>query len=559
VSSHAEIANQYALDVVEGRILACKWVKLACQRHLSDLDLSKSGEFPYVFDEAKAGRVCRFIEQLPHTKGDWAAKRENIKLEPWQCFIYSAVFGWVHRETRLRRFRIAYICVPRKNGKSILAAGTGNYMFAADGEFGAEVYAGATCQRQAWEVFRPAKLMVERTPRLKEVFGVDIGAKNLCIPKNGSRFEPVVGKPGDGSSPSCAIVDEYHEHRTDELVDTMRTGMGARKQPLLWIITTAGVNLAGPCYGLQSDVQKVLEGTIQREELFGIVYSVDESDDWTSEAALEKANPNYGVSVMPEFLLSEQAAAIQNSRKQNIFKTKHLNIWCGASVAWMNMQRWQALADPKLKLEDFAGEPAWFGCDLSSSIDITAAVIVFKRLIDGVAHFYVFGRYYLPRERAEDSDFQNYQQWLHDGHLIGIDGPTVDLSIVREDLLKDSERFDIQQIAFDPWAALETQQELQRELGQDKIISIPQNTKNLSYPMKQLEALVLEKRIHHDGNPALTWMMSNVVAHEDANENIFPRKEKPENKIDGAVALIMALSRAMADGGSQTYHEYHGF
>ena len=500
---------------------------------------------------------------MPHTKGDWALSiggRDNrIKLEPWQCFIYSAVFGWVHRSTGLRRFRIAYICIPRKNGKSILAAGTGLYMFASDAEMGSEVYAGATCQRQAWEVFRPAKQMVERTPRLKEVFGIQVGAKNLVILENGSRFEPVVRDPGDGASPSCSIVDEYHEHRTDELVDTMRTGMGARKQPLLWIITTAGINIAGPCLSLQRDVEKVLEGTIHRDELFGIIYTIDEEDDWTSEEALRKANPNFGVSVFEDFLKSEQNAAIQNSAKQNIFKTKHLNIWCGANNAWMNMQKWKAIADLTLSRDSFAGQPVWIGCDLSSSIDITAAVQVFKRELAGEVHYYVFGRYYLPRERAEDPEHQHYQHWLHDQQLIGLPGPTIDLNLLRRDLLHDAATYDVRAIAFDPWAAVETQQELQRELGAEIVVSVPQQVKYLSYPMKQLEALVLEKRIHHGGSPVLTWMMSNLVAHADANDNIFPRKERPENKIDGAVALIMALSRAIADDPASKFHEYHGF
>ena len=562
-SQHAVKAYQYANDVVTGRILACKWVRLACERHLSDLQRARSNDFPYRFDPAKAGRVCRFLEQLPHTKGDWALSidgRDNrIRLEPWQCFIYSSVFGWVHKETGLRRFRIAYICVPRKNGKSIIAAGTGLYMFASDGEMGAEIYAGATCQRQAWEVFRPAKQMVERTPRLKEVFGIHIGARNLAILDNGSRFEPVVGKPGDGASPSCAIVDEYHEHRTDELVDTMRTGMGARKQPLLWIITTAGSNIAGPCHDLQREVEKVLEQSITREELFGIVYTIDEAeDDWTSEIALRKANPNFGVSVFEDFLLTEQAAAIQNSRKQNIFKTKHLNIWCGADVAWMNMQKWQALKDPSLSIEDFRGEPVWIGCDLAATVDITAAVQVFKRVIDEKEHYYVFGRYYLPRERAEDPDYQHYQQWLHDGRLIGTEGPIVDLELFREDLLADAERFQLQQIAFDQWNALQMQVEIQKALGEDKAVNVPMKTQFLSYPMKQLESLVLDGRIHHDGNPVLTWMMSNVVAHTDRNDNIFPNKENRANKIDGAVALIMALSRAIVETGPG-FQEYNGF
>ena len=568
--THAAIATKYARDVVAGRIVACKWVKLACQRHLDDLvQAAINPNYKYNFDEAKAGRDCRFIEQLPHTKGDWAISlggRDNrIKLEPWQCFIYANVFGWLHKDSGLRRFRIAYVCIPRKNGKSILAAGVGNYMFSAEGEFGAEVYAGATCMRQAMEVFRPAKQMIERKPRIKEAFGIHVGAKNLAILSNGSRFEPVVGNPGDGASPSCGIVDEYHEHRTDALVDTLSTGMGARRQPLLWIITTAGSNIAGPCYSMQRDVEKMLEGSLNRDELFGVIYTIDPEDDWTSDLALRKANPNFGVSVFGDYLLAQQNAAIQSSRKQNVFKTKNLNVWCGASTAWMNMQKWKAIADPSLSLDEFAGEPVWMGCDLSSSIDITARVLVFKRLIetvpgdaDPVAHYYVFGRYYLPREKAEDPEAQHYQQWLHDRQLTGIDGPTIDLSLIRQHVLDDAGRFDVREIAFDPWAALETQQELQRELGEDKIISVPMQTKYLSYPMKQLEALTLEKRIHHDGCPVLTWMMSNVVAHEDANENVFPRKEKPENKIDGAVALILALSRALADTGPQ-FHKYSGF
>ena len=555
-------ALEYARSVAAGQILACKWVRLACQRHLNDLERARLGQFPYRFDEAKAARVCRFLEQLPHTKGDWAITvggRDNrIRLEPWQCFLYCSVFGWVAKATGLRRFRIAYVCIPRKNGKSIVAAGTGNYMLAADGEFGAEVYAGATCQRQAMEVFRPAKQMVERTPRLQEAFGIRAGARNMVIQANGSRFEPVVGKPGDGSSPSCAIVDEYHEHRTDELVDAMRTGMGARKQPLLWIITTAGVDLAGPCHDLQRDVEKTLEGTLQRDELFGVVYTIDETDDWTSEQALRKANPNFGVSIEPDFLLSEQAAAIQNSRKQNIFKTKHLNIWCGASVSFINGEKWKALGDPALKLEQFEGEQAWAACDLAFTTDICARVVVFRRPVKGVAHYYVFGRYYLPREKAEDPEHQHYQKWVHDGQLTAIDGPTVDLSILRRDLLDDAGRFNFQSIAFDPWAAVETQQELQRELGEELVVSVPQQVKYLSYPMKQLEALVLEKRLHHDACPVLAWMISNVVAHTDANDNIYPRKERPENKIDGAVALIMALSRALTDTGEE-FETYSGF
>lgn len=516
---------------------------------MDDLARSRRG-WLYTFDEQKANRACRFIEQLPHTKGDWAAKRQNIKLEPWQCFIETSIFGWIQARDGYRRFRIAYIAVPRKNGKSAIAAGTGNYMFCADGEFGAEVYSGATSEKQAWEVFRPAKQMIERTPRIKEVFGIYIGAKNMAILANGSRFEPVIGKPGDGASPSCAIVDEYHEHDTDELFDTMRTGMGARKAALMLVITTAGSNVAGPCRALQGDVEKVLERTIEREELFGIVYTVDESDDWTSLDALKKANPNYDVSVFGDFLQTEQANAIRDSRKQNVFKTKHLNIWCGASVAWMNMQRWNALADASLTPNEFRGLPCYAAVDLASKLDLTARVKVFKKSIkrsNGAGledHYYAFADCYLPEERVNEPELQHYQKWVHDGTLLTTPGNVIDYDTIMQDTIADCNQYKISELGFDPWNAEQFAQGVAAKT-RTVAVEIPQAPKTMSEPMKQLEALVVDGRFHHDGNPVLTWCMSNVVAHTDKNENLFPNKEKGEAKIDAAVALIMALSRAL--------------
>jgi phage terminase large subunit-like protein len=544
------LALQYAQDVAAGRVLACKWVRLACARQLSDLTRANVDPvgFPYEWVPAKAARVCRFLEQLPHVKGEWAARAERLHLEPWQCFLYCAVFGWVRRaDPGVRRFRIAYIAVPRKNAKSTLAAGTGLYMLAADGEFGAEVYAGATSKKQAGEVFRPAKQMVERTKRLQEAFSLHVGAQRLAVLRNGSVFEAIVRAPGDGSSPSCAIVDEYHEHKTDGLLDTMRTGMGARKQPLLWIITTAGSNTAGPCRLMQSDVEKVLDGTLLQEDVFGLVYTIDEGDDWTSDEALRKANPNYGVSVSADFLRAEQAAAVASARKQSVFQTKHLNVWVGALNPFLNMELWRGLADPALTLAAFAGEACWIGNDLSSAVDLTGTVLVFRRLLAGLAHYYFFARAYLPIARAAAPEHQHYQGWLKSGHLIGTPGETVDLVSVRRDLLADAGRHDVRAIAFDPWAAVETQQELQRELGPDRVVSVPQKVQYLSYPMKQLEALVLDGRIHHNGDPVLGWCMANLVARVDANENVFPRKERRENKIDLAVAAILGLSRALVD------------
>lgn len=556
--SYAATANQYARDVSEGRIVACKWVKLACKRHLDDLVRAKKG-WAYAFDEQKAHRACYFIEQLPHTKGDWAARGQTIKLEPWQVFIIAVLFGWVKVVSRKRRFSLAYIAVPRKNGKSILAGGIGNYMFAADGEFGAEVYSGATTEKQAWEVFRPALQMVERTPELAEAFGIEPRAKTMIIEANGSRFEPVIGKPGDGASPHCGIVDEYHEHDDDTLFDTFQTGMGARKQPLLLVITTAGDNLAGPCKSLQGDAEQVLMGSREREELFAVVYTIDAGDDWTSQEALLKANPNYDVSVFGEFLQTQQQSAISDARKQAVFQTKHLNVWVGANSAYFNIQKWNELADRSLNPEEFRGLVCIAGVDLSSKKDVTARVLVFKKPIQTKDeagkpvykdHYYVFGRFYLPANRAAQPEFQHYQGWVIEGHLKTTPGGIIDYDVITSDTVSDIQQYRVKELCFDPWNAEQFAQKVAKEARPVTAIEVPQIPKFLSEPMKQLDALILDGRLHHDGNPVLTWMMGNVTAHTDAKENVFPRKERVENKIDGAVALITAMYRALMTGGA---------
>lgn len=267
-------ANQYARDVVRGKIVACQFVIQACQRHLDDLMAEKSKSFRYRFDKDLAERAAKFIQLLPHTKGEWAFKRMPITLEPWQLFVICCAFGWVNKGSRLRRFREVYTEIPRKNGKSAISAGVALYCFACDNEFGAEVYSGATTEKQAWEVFRPARLMCKRTPMLTEAFGIEVNASNMNRPEDGARFEPLIGNPGDGSSPHCAVVDEYHEHATDALYTTMLTGMGARRQPLMWAITTAGYNIEGPCYDKRREVIEMLNGSVPNDELFGIIYTV---------------------------------------------------------------------------------------------------------------------------------------------------------------------------------------------------------------------------------------------------------------------------------------------
>ncbi|EBU3626892.1 TPA: phage portal protein [Salmonella enterica subsp. houtenae] len=282
---------------------------------------------------------------MPHTSGEWARRKLRIEFEPWQKFALGVPFGWVRKDTGFRRFTEIYIEVPRKNGKSAIAAAVGNYMFCADGEYAAEVYCGATTEKQAWKVFAPALAMVKKLPALRQKFCIKPWAKKMTRP-DGSLFAPIIGDPGDGDSPSCAIIDEYHEHDTDALYTTMTTGMGAREQPITLIITTAGFDIASPCYEKRTQVVEILERIREggeNEAIFGIIYTLDDDDDWTQPEALIKANPNYNISVKEGFLKAKQLLAMSTPGQTNKILTKHFNKWVSSKAAYYNLQKWMPL------------------------------------------------------------------------------------------------------------------------------------------------------------------------------------------------------------------------
>lgn len=552
---YCAVAQQYAKDVVAGRIPAGRFVKAACKRQIEDLKRWKAKGSPYVFDKARASKVCRFIELLPHIKGPKAG--ELIVLEPWQIFTLTTAFGWVKKDGT-RRFRRVYIEVPRGNGKSALSSGLGLYMLCADGEGGAEVYSFATTRDQAKIVFGDAQNMARRTQGLKAHFGVEVNAHNINVVRTASKFEALSaeGSTLDGLNTHFACVDELHAHKTRAVYDVVETSIGKRAQSMLWVITTAGSNRAGICYEVRSFVTKVLTGAAKDESQFGIVYGLDEGDDWTTEEALIKANPNWGISVMPEVLLPLQAKAMTMPSAANNFKTKHLNEWVNADTAWMDMRAWEACADPTLDAEHFTGEPAWVALDLASKVDIAAKVSLHVREIEGKQHFFCFGQYYLPRDTVDRGENAQYQGWESMGLLTVTDGAVIDFGVIEEDLLADCSRFEVREVPYDPFQA--TQLSTRMAAQGVPMVEMRPTVLNFSEPMKQLEALVLQGRLHHNGDPVLTWMMSNVVAHMDAKDNIYPRKERPENKIDGVVALIMAIGRALAgdaNGGASVYDE----
>ena len=549
--SYTAIARRYAEAVVAGDIPTGRWVRLACQRQLDDLARFKGKGSPYRFNPKltdRAGRpftpadnICAFIERLPHVKGPLA--RQPIKMEPWQVFILTTVFGWVKPDGK-RRFRRAYIEVPRGNAKSTLSSGIGLYMLTADGEGGAEIYSLATTRDQARIVFGDAQAMARASKGFRSRFGVSVGAHNIHVQATGSKFEALSaeGSTLDGLNIHFGCIDELHAHKTRTVYDVVETATGKRDNSLLWVITTAGSNRAGICYEVRGFVTRLLDGVFADDSQFGIIYGIDEGDDWGDEASLIKANPNWAVSVRPDVLLPLQAKAMQLPSAVNNFKTKHLNEWVNADTAWMDMRAWERGTEPALDIETFAGRPCWVGLDLASKTDIAALVVLFAHAeIDG--GFAVFGRYFLPEETALASGNSQYEGWMRSGRLTATPGNVIDFGWVEAELLGLASRFAVEAVAFDPFQATQLSTRMLAE-GLP-MIEVRPTVLNFSEPMKILEALVLQGKLRHDGDPVLAWMASNVVAHLDAKDNIYPRKERPEQKIDGIVALIMALARAL--------------
>lgn len=583
------IARKYATDVCSGKIPAGLQIRLQCRRFLDELKFSRARgtKFPFVFDAERGGKPCRFIETLPHSKGKWAAKKERLILAPWQVWIICVTFGWLHRagsQKGQRRFRRLFLVVPRKNGKSAIAAGLGLYMLCADGEYGAEVYSGATNEKQAWEVFKPARLMADRTPALKRKFGLEMLAKTISRPGDGSKFETIIGDPGDGQSPSCAIHDEYHEHADDGQVDTMMTGMGARQQPLQLLITTAGDNLAGPCYALIQEERKALAGvgldakgqkartaagleavgpSLDHDTLF-VEYTIDKEDDWKSELALRKANPNADISVSMDYLRARIRDAIVKPRKAGTIKTKHLNLWVSAKSAYYDVEAWRRCADREipvraeeaLALPKLEGRRCIVGLDLASKVDIAALVYLFPPMSEKASRddpWIVVHRYFMPADTVEENE--SYSGWDAQ-HLLDVTpGNIIDYDEIVEAIEEAVDRFQIEAVAYDPFQATMLSTTLAKRGV--PMIEMRQTVLNLSDPMKETDAVMRAGTIAHGGCPVMEWQISNVVAAADKKDNVYPNKPdgQPHLKIDNAVAMIMAFAIALANeaGGPSVY------
>jgi len=543
---HVALAEEYAQNVVKGRVPACRWVRLACERQLSDLERWRGKDQPFFYDSAAAERVCQIVELFPHIKGVWASERQKLKLQPWQCFLIATVFGWKVAATKRRRFKVAYTEVPRKNAKSTVTSAIGNYLVACDAEAGAYVVSAANTRDQAKLVFTDSQIMARREPDFLRKFGVEVLAHMIAVPGTASKYEALSAEHSnlDGLNLHAALIDELHAHDTRGLWDVLETATGSRAQSIIWAITTAGVNRASVCYDQRSHVLDILGGHVSDDSYFGIVYTIDDGTDYWDEATWALANPNWDVSIYPETIRSEAKRAQHMPSAQNNFLCRHLDIWVNADVAWLPAGSWDRCVDKTLDIEDFAHESCYIGVDLARRSDITALMIVFppKGTRESWA---VFGRYYLPEQTISRPENAHFQGWEIAGRLISTPGIITDFDYIINDLDDLAARFNVQEIAFDPHDASPIYNALEKRMPRVKKVDVKQSPSNMSPAMVEMEGLVLGKKIRHDGDPVLGWMVSNVRCRRGFGDLIQPEKESENKKIDGVTATLMCINRAL--------------
>jgi phage terminase large subunit-like protein len=542
--------TKYAVDVVEGKIVAGEYVILACKRHLNDLEKQNTEEFPYVFDEDKATAVFEFSEKhCVHIEDGLTVKKgDPIILDDFMQFIFGSVFGWVHVLTRMRRFRKAYEQVARKNAKSTKLAVTGNKMLFADGEGGPQIYMAATMREQAKIVYGASEKMVKASKTLKKKSNVRVN--KIHHKTNGGFMMPLSKetKSMDGFNPHCGIIDEYHAHPNSDMYDVLVSGMGMRRQPLLFIITTAGFDITGPCFEEYQYCKKILEGEIVNEEYFVYIAQMDSEEEIQDERNWIKCNPL--LARTPEgmhYLRQEYKRSIDKPSDRRKILTKNFNMWIDEKDhSYMDMEKWRACAASEENLfPDLRGRECFVGLDLSKKIDLTSFTVEFP-LDDG--RFALLSHSFLPEEALQakiDRDNIRYDVWVDAGWITLTEGAVVDYRHVQRVLLDwvEKNNWNVQEICYDEWSAGLISQELADK--EFTMVEIPQRINHLSEPTKNFREMAYQKELIHNNNPVLTFAIRNAITKEDHNGNIMLDKSKSKYRIDPAAAAINSHSRAM--------------
>lgn len=545
---HATAIETYCTRILTGATPAGEFTVLAVKRYLNDIKTQK--KLGIFFDQDAAEKVINFFGFLRHYKGSKFAG-QKFELSDWQKFILWNVYGWKqNRKVTVmkggkkevlhpRRFRQAYVEIARKNGKTTFAAGIGLYSLIKDEEPAAEVYSAATTREQAKIVFEDAGNMVNNSPILSkriEVYKNSVFVKPGTSPlASGSFFKPVSSeaKNLDGLNPHLTIIDEYHAHQTNDVYNVFSSARGARHQPVIFVITTAGFNREAPCYRYRKTCIDILKGVKKDESQFAMIFTKDEDDEWDNPKTWAKSNPNMGISIDIEDLSAACNEAKNNPDLLNNFLTKNLNIWTDSLKAWIPDDLWMACAE-KYTEDDLTGEECYGGLDLAATSDFNALILYFPK------HGKILCYFWLPENTIKKRDVvANYSEWVRDGFVRVTEGNVVDHSFIIRDIIEMSAKFDIKGIAFDRALAYHgsVQQLIKEEI---RLLPFSQGIMTISVPTGEIGKAIFGNTLIHDGNPVLRWMNSNVVLYTDSSGNFKINKGKSTEKVDGMVALVMA-------------------
>lgn len=529
--------DSYGRKVLSGKIPVSEWTRLSVEKHYADMEASPDNG--YVFSERHAQYALNAFLFMKHSKGAFAGKQ--FLPSPWQQFWIALAFGW-RKKDGTRRYREVYWAVPRKNGKTTTLAAIALYMMVLDGEPGSEVYCAATKMDQAKLLYNEANQMINASALLKEriktlragIFTLDESCKMVPLGRD--------SKSMDGLNPSCCVIDEVHAHKTSEIYDVLKSALGARRQPMIWIITTAGFDLGAWGYEQHRYAEKVVKGIIDDDEFLPIIYTVDDPDKWDDPLEWAKANPNLGISVYEDNLCADCERAKKQPSQQPNFKTKRLNIWLSSGETWIPIEDWRRCADHDMRIEDFKGDKCWIGIDLAEKSDVAALAICFRR----GDHLYLFFRLYLNEFEVEKPENQHYRRWRDEGELIVTDGNATDFDVIRADLEMLHQEYKVVGIPYDPrFSSYFATKLLEEGLP---MVEVAQTSTRFTEPIIAVENAVLEDKISHDGSSMIDWMMSNIVMRTSKFSGLRqPTKESNAEKIDGPVAMLMAVGQAMAE------------
>ncbi|MDE1901024.1 MAG: terminase large subunit [Alphaproteobacteria bacterium] len=542
----------YARAVIDGKIVAGKLVRLACQRHLDDLIHGKKRGL--VWDGDAARHAIAFFSHLRHSTGEWA--EQPFELQLWQAFVIGSLYGW-KRKNGLRRFRTAYVEVARKNGKSVLLAGTALYALVADGELGSHVYAAATTRDQARIIFGEAERMVSASPALRARVARTVN--NLAVLPTSSWFRPLSADATkmDGLNVHFAAVDEVHEHPNAEIIQKLNTATGARRQPLIFEITTAGHDRQSVCWQHHEFSVKALEGSISAETAdswFAYIATIDDGDDWTNPAVWIKANPSLGVTVKTEDLKRQVEEAREMPAQQNAIRRLRLNEWTEQATRWIDMGVW-ADGSTSFNEDELVGRTCYGGLDLARVNDLSSLALVFppERPNEKTK---IIWRHWCPQEdilRRVRRDRAPYTHWRDQGYLIATEGNTTDFQFLEAEILELATRFNILEIAYDRTFAGELVRNLQDE--GISMVEFGQGFISMGPAAAEFMRLLIGRLLQHGNNPVATWCASNVTVRRDPAGNEKPDKERSTERIDAIVAAVMAIGRLQTAQGGSVYEE----